>query len=116
MPKDIHYDTAVEHHDIPETAHTAATAHHSRGDLAAGLMKKALKAILFVLAVAVFHWSSLSAAPLFPACPAVGVNTGCQFLITVGSGGTTTIAMDPNVPNNTPYDGSDDTLVGVLDN
>ncbi len=63
----------------------------------------------FLLAIA-----SLQAAPLFTQCPAVGVNTGCQFLITIGANNAVTIAADPNAPNNGPYDQSDDTLVGVL--
>ena len=48
--------------------------------------------------------------------PPVGVNTGCQFLITINASGLPTVAMDPNPPNNGPYDGSDDTLVGVQNN
>jgi hypothetical protein len=59
---------------------------------------------------------TLSAAPMFTQCPATGVNTGCEFLITINSDGTVTVAGDTNSPNNGPYDGSEDTLVGVLNN
>jgi hypothetical protein len=54
--------------------------------------------------------------PLYTQCPAVGLNTGCAILITVNANGTTMVAGDPNSPNNGPYDGSDDTLVGVVNN
>lgn len=57
-----------------------------------------------------------SAAPLFTQCPAVGQNTGCAILITVNSNGTTSVQSDPNPPNDGPYDGSDDTLVGLQNN
>ncbi|MBZ5583605.1 MAG: PEP-CTERM sorting domain-containing protein [Acidobacteriia bacterium] len=58
--------------------------------------------------------ASLQAAALFPQCPPVGNNTGCQFLITIGANNAVTVAADPNPPNNGPYDGVEDTLVGVL--
>ena len=60
--------------------------------------------------------STLSASPLFTQCPPTGDNTGCQFLITIGAGGAVTVAADPTAPNNAPYDGSDDTLVGIQNN
>src|SRR4051794_7241343 len=45
-------------------------------------------------------------------CPAAGQALDCNLLITVGPGGTvTTTTVDPN-----PYDGSEDQLVGVLNN
>ncbi len=60
--------------------------------------------------------STLSAGPLFTQCPSAGVNTGCEFLITIGSNSQAPIAADPNAPNNGPYDGSDDVLVGIQNN
>jgi hypothetical protein len=69
-----------------------------------------------LLLMAVVSMGSAQAAALFTQCPPVGVNTGCQFLITINATGIPTVAMDPNVPNNGPYDGSDDTLIGVLNN
>jgi hypothetical protein len=57
-----------------------------------------------------------AAVPLFPQCPAAGLNTGCQFLITINSGGSLSVAQDTNAPNNGPYDGSEDTMVGVVNN
>ena len=56
------------------------------------------------------------AAPLFPQCPATGVNTGCQFLITINPGGALSVTEDTTAPNNGPYDGLEDTLVGVVNN
>jgi hypothetical protein len=44
----------------------------------------------------------------------VGVNTGCQFLITIGANNAVTVAADTAAPNNGPYDSVEDTLVGVL--
>jgi hypothetical protein len=52
------------------------------------------------------------APPMFTQCPAVDVNNGCQFLITITSSGET-VAQDPNEG---PYEGSDDSLIGVQNN
>ncbi|MDQ2773606.1 MAG: PEP-CTERM sorting domain-containing protein [Acidobacteriota bacterium] len=76
-------------------------------------MKSLLMAALFGSVLSI---GSMHAAPLFSECPAVGSNTGCQFLITVNADNTTTVAEDTVAPNNGPYDASDDTLVGVLNN
>lgn len=46
----------------------------------------------------------------FTECPAVGADTSCGILIDVTNGGVT-VYEDPSQG---PYDGSDDTLVGVL--
>jgi hypothetical protein len=61
-----------------------------------------------------------SAAPVsYSECPAVGNDTtGCEFLITVsavnGSGFATAFTVTPSSPDLGPFDGSDDTLVGIL--
>jgi hypothetical protein len=52
-------------------------------------------------------------APLFTQCPAIGADTGCGILITINANGTTTVAADPSQP---PYDGVEDTLIGVQNN
>jgi hypothetical protein len=67
---------------------------------------------LFFLGVASASVSLLSAAQ-FNQCPSVGSNTGCAVLITINSSGTPTVAVDSAQG---PYDGADDTLVGVLNN
>src|SRR4051794_22360996 len=46
---------------------------------------------------------------LFPQCPAVDLDTGCQFLITVTDAGST-VAEDPTQK---PYENEDDALIGV---
>jgi PEP-CTERM motif-containing protein len=60
---------------------------------------------------------SAHAAPLSQ-CPAVGNDTqGCELLITVtaSSGGVATaFTVSTASPDQGPYDGSDDTLVGIL--
>jgi hypothetical protein len=61
-------------------------------------------------------WSppaSPSTSAPFNECPAAGGDTGCAVLIVLNSDGTVTIKTDNNQD---PYDGSDDTLVGVLNN
>src|SRR5689334_12760493 len=45
-------------------------------------------------------------------CPTVGTVSTCNVVITAGPGGTFSTA----VPNATPYDGSDDNLVGIINN
>jgi hypothetical protein len=60
------------------------------------------------------------ATPLsFPECPAVGHDTsGCELLITVtatnGGGIATAFNVTTSSPDLGPFDGSDDTLIGVL--
>jgi hypothetical protein len=78
--------------------------------------KVAVLAGLAIMAFAVVGASSASAAPLFTQCPPVELNTGCAILITINPDGTVTVAGDPTPPNNGPYDGSEDTLVGVQNN
>jgi hypothetical protein len=56
----------------------------------------------------------------FPECPAAGYDTsGCELLITVtaASGGfATAFTVTASSPDLGPYDGADDTLIGVLNN
>jgi hypothetical protein len=49
--------------------------------------------------------------PSFTECPAIGNDTGCEFLITLPASGPATITQDMNQG---PYDGQDDTLVGIV--
>ncbi|MEO8745085.1 MAG: PKD domain-containing protein [Candidatus Dormiibacterota bacterium] len=65
--------------------------------------------------------SALSAAAAGPTpptpplteCPAIGNDTSCGLLIVVNPDGTTTVVGDPSQQ---PFDGLEDTLVGVLNN
>jgi hypothetical protein len=55
----------------------------------------------------------------FPQCPATGFDTtGCEFLITVtavnGSGAATAFSVAVSSPDLGPFDGADDTLVGIV--
>ena len=49
----------------------------------------------------------------FTECPSIGQAATCDILITINPDGSVSFETDPNVP---PYDGSDDTLVGVVNN
>ena len=52
-------------------------------------------------------------APPFNQCPAIGQDASCAQLIVVNSDGTTTVLRDLAQP---PFDGIEDTLVGVQNN
>jgi hypothetical protein len=71
----------------------------------------ALVATLIVAAIAAMAATGAQGAS-FPQCPPVDADQGCQFLITVTSGG-------PSVTQDTtqgPYEGEDDSLIGVQNN
>jgi len=53
-----------------------------------------------------------AAPPMFPQCPAVDEDNGCQFLINVTDGGETVLTD----PNQQPYEGIEDALIGVQNN
>jgi len=55
---------------------------------------------------------SMANAALYPQCPAVDQDTGCQFLFTV-TDTETTVESDPAQG---PYEGSDDALIGIVNN
>ncbi len=75
-----------------------------------------------ILAAALLAFASLpaSALPLsFPECPAVGHDTtGCELLITVtavtAQGNAAAFTVTTSSPDLGPFDGSHDTLIGVL--
>lgn len=69
--------------------------------------------VLALVVLATAGVSSASAAAMFTQCPPVGSDTGCGFLVTIGPGGTATVAADPAQG---PYEGIEDTLVGVQNN
>ncbi len=46
-------------------------------------------------------------------CPAIGASPGCEILLVVNSDNTVSVLGDPTIG---PYDGSDDTLVGIVNN
>ena len=68
------------------------------------------------LLVGVFLFSAFAAfntTPPFNECPAIGSDTGCAILFVFNSNGTVTGSADVSQG---PYDGVEDTLVGVLNN
>src|SRR3954447_6587175 len=85
--------------------------HQRRGST---FMRRLLGALVVVFAaVGVWSASAFAAAPTppFGQCPAVGADPSCGILIVVNPGGGLTVLKDPAVG---PYDGLEDTLVGVL--
>ncbi len=65
-----------------------------------------------ILSVASLVFASLAAASSI--CPSTAsTNSDCGFIFTIGPGGTLSGAA---VPGAAPYDGSDDALVGVINN
>jgi hypothetical protein len=52
-------------------------------------------------------------APPFTECPAIGAAPGCEILLVVNSNDTISVLGDSSVG---PYDGADDTLIGILNN
>jgi hypothetical protein len=61
-----------------------------------------------ILCAATLAGGSTNAAP----CPNINGVTTCNVVITAGPGGSFSTA----VPNSNPYDGSDDNLVGIINN
>ena len=75
--------------------------------------------IALVLAVAMFIGASHASATSFSQCPAVGNDTnGCELLVTVlavnGSGAATSWSVATASPDQGPYDGVEDTLIGIV--
>jgi hypothetical protein len=61
-----------------------------------------------ILAFGTFGASSAYAAP----CPSIGAAPACNVIITAGPGGS----FSTTVVNANPYDGSDDAIVGIINN
>jgi hypothetical protein len=57
--------------------------------------------------------ASLAPEPPFTQCPAVGQDTSCGILIVIDTDGSLRVFYDPSQG---PYDGIEDTLVGVVNN
>ncbi len=76
-----------------------------------GVAMRRVGALVVVVAAVLAAWlaPSSAGAALYSQCPAVYKDTGCQFLVTVTSGGET-ISEDPSQGF---YEGSDDSLIGV---
>jgi PEP-CTERM motif len=64
-----------------------------------------------ILSAATLAGGSANAVPTAP-CPNINGVTTCNVIITAGPGGS----FVTTVPNSNPYDGSDDNLVGIVNN
>jgi Bacterial Ig-like domain (group 3) len=73
----------------------------------------AVPVVCLTLAFAVTPARAAPPSPPFTQCPAVGADTSCETLIVVNADGSVTIVSDPGQG---PYDGSEDTLIGVQNN
>jgi hypothetical protein len=73
------------------------------------MFRRTLAGSLVAAAIATFGAAPAVAAPEFPQCPAVGEDTGCQFLITITDSGAT-VQQDASQG---PYEGVADSLVGI---
>src|SRR5665213_1309305 len=77
------------------------------------LMRRTAVLLFSLLALGiVLAAPSMAGAAMFPQCPAVDLDTGCQFLVNV-TDSETNIETDPS---QTAYEGSDDALIGVVNN
>jgi hypothetical protein len=52
-------------------------------------------------------------APPFKQCPSIGASPSCEILLVVNADNSVSVEGDPSV---VPFDGSDDTLVGIVNN
>lgn len=94
----------------------AASSRFARRDRRQGILSHLLAAgaSLAVVAAGVGITASSAAAsvsgPPFTECPGVGYDSSCGILIDITDSGTSVLA-DPSQP---PYDGIEDTLIGVV--
>jgi hypothetical protein len=65
------------------------------------------------LALALLGLAPSGASALFPQCPPVGADAGCQYLITIPKGAPT---VQQDTPPQPPFENSDDSLIGVQNN
>lgn len=76
-----------------------------------------VSSVLIVTTMALSEPAQVSAdtppTPPFNQCPAIGLDTSCGLLIVINSDGTTAVYQDPSQG---PYDGTEDTLIGVQNN
>src|SRR6266566_1413992 len=70
----------------------------------------AVVGLLSVMLMAVAGGASAQPVPPFSQCPSVGLDTSCGILIVYNPDGSRITLVDPTQP---PYDGIEDTLVGV---
>jgi hypothetical protein len=69
-------------------------------------------ALLTVVPAVTAHATS-ALVPPFTQCPSIGASPSCEILLVVNADNTVTVVGDPSVGT---FDGSDDTLVGIVNN
>jgi len=70
-----------------------------------------MRKLMFVFTLAFLLAGTTKALAQGP-CPAAGYSPGCNMLITINPNGSVTVVNT----GNTPYDGSDDNMYGVINN
>jgi hypothetical protein len=74
--------------------------------------------VAFGFAAVLLLGATSASATGFTQCPAVGFNSQCELLITVtavnGSGAATAFTVATESPDEGPFDGQDDTLIGIM--
>ena len=70
--------------------------------------------LLHILATVAFGVSATHAVHAAGLCPAYGLASDCNIVLTVGPGGTLTTS--PGASVSSTYDGSDDVLIGIVNN
>src|SRR2546427_222238 len=71
------------------------------------------RTVLCALVVTVFSSLCFAQTPPFTQCPPVGADTGCAILLVIDAAGSLRVHADPSQG---PFDGIEDTLVGVQNN
>lgn len=69
--------------------------------------------LMAVIPMAAVAQAAATPAPPFTQCPAIGASPGCQVLLVVNPDKSVSVEGDSSVG---PFDGSDDTLVGIVNN
>jgi hypothetical protein len=70
-------------------------------------------ALLFTSLHGIQPAAAAAPSPPFTQCPAIGADTSCALLIVINADGSTNAYSDPSQG---PYDGVEDTLVGIVNN
>jgi hypothetical protein len=88
---------------------------HSRLARQAGMLVAAVSVAVAASVLSTRATTALAAnpSPPFTQCPAVAIDTSCAILIVIQPDGSLTILGDPSQK---PFDGSEDTLLGVQNN
>src|ERR1700739_3551005 len=90
----------------------ASDAGRRRSAHAMGMRRLVIVATAAAISLAASSAAS-AASPPFTQCPGVGFDSSCAVLFTVNPDGSITTSTDPSQP---PFDGVEDTLVGVQNN